>query len=375
MGRRRQPVLEIPDERVDERDTIFARAARSAGSPAFEDYYTRLRPELAEEDARFHALPPLLDPRGLFFDETISREAGEYFERIDALRADAELAAERGRLIAEATDKTAALRRLACELGAVAAGACAIDEAFVYTVKGRFDSNYGEPITLDHGHALVFLVEMDFDAMQRAPRAEVIRESARQYYRAARISFELVAALEAAGYEARAHYDAHYDVILPPLAIAAGLGELGRNNILVADRFGSRVRIGAVSTSLALTPAEPIDLGVAYFCEICKKCAENCPSRSLSMGERVEVRGVLKWPTETESCYAYWRRIGSDCGICMAVCPFSHVNNWFHNLVRFGIRSSRLFARFALWCDDLLYGRDWRQRRTRPSGRRGEPVE
>ena len=46
---------------------------------------------------------------------------------------------------------------------------------------------------------------------------------------------------QAAGHDAKPHYDAHYDVILPPLAVHAGLGELGRNNILVADRFGSRV--------------------------------------------------------------------------------------------------------------------------------------
>ena len=208
-------------------------------------------------------------------------------------------------------------------------------------------------------NALVFLVEMDFDAMQRAPRAETLLESARQYYRAARIAMNAAAAIRAAGHDARPHYDAHYDVILPPLAVRAGLGELGRNNILVADRYGSRVRIGAITTDMAIVPDRPIDLGVAAFCEICKKCAENCPSRALSTGDRADVLAVMKWPTDVERCYGYWRRSGTDCGICMAVCPFSHRDSPFHNLIRRVVRLHPLLAHIALFGDDLWYGRKW----------------
>ena len=44
-----------------------------------------------------------------------------------------------------------------------------------------------------NGTAVVFLVEMDHAAMMRAPRAPTIRESARQYYRAARIALTATA--------------------------------------------------------------------------------------------------------------------------------------------------------------------------------------
>jgi reductive dehalogenase len=175
------------------------------------------------------------------------------------------------------------------------------------------------------------------------------------------------AAIRAAGHDARPHYDAHYDVILPPLAVRAGLGELGRNNILVADRYGSRVRIGAVTTDMAIAPGRPVDLGVAPFCEICKKCAENCPSRALSTGEREDVLAVRKWPTDVKRCYGYWRRSGTDCGICMAVCPFSHRDTPFHNLIRRVVRLHPMLARMALFGDDLWYGRKWTARRSRGS--------
>ncbi|MFC1545651.1 4Fe-4S dicluster domain-containing protein, partial [Gemmatimonadota bacterium] len=138
------------------------------------------------------------------------------------------------------------------------------------------------------------------------------------------ISNTVVAVLEALGYRAKSHHDAHYDCILPPLAVEAGLGEVGRHNILITDRYGTRVRIGAVTTDFPISHNRPINLGVEHFCMHCRKCAVNCPSRSLESGERQDIRGVLKWPTEADRCYAYWRQMSSDCGICMSVCPFSH---------------------------------------------------
>ncbi len=356
------PTIPLPDSRCDERDTMFARAARRKRTRPYGEYYAR-KPELQPVDDWLRSMPPLLSEGTVFFDPEISAEAERFFEAIPAFEPEASTVAHWAESFARANDPAAVLKDMALALGAVAAGVAEIDEEFVYSHRGRHDQHYGETIEPSHTRALVFLVEMDHQQMGRSPTAEVIRESAKQYYRSALISLTMCAVLERAGHAARSQHDAHYDLILPPLAVKAGLGELGRNNILIADRYGSRVRIGAVSLSLPLALDDPVDLGAAYFCEICKKCADNCPSKALSVGERVPVRGINKWPTKVESCYAYWRRVGTDCGICMASCPFSHKNNAFHNLVRWGIRHSRLFARFGLWCDDLIYGRKWMSRR------------
>jgi reductive dehalogenase len=348
-----------PTDRVDERDTMFARMARRPDTPAYRDYYER-RPDLKRTDDRLRGMPTLGQPGGRHYDPTISVQADEYFEAIYHIMPVARIVAEWRERIQTADDTDRVIREMFLDLGAVAATATRLDPSFIYSFKGRFDENYGQRVRLDHPMALVFLVEMDYEAMQRAPLAETIRESARQYFRAAEISMTVVEVLKSCGYEAKAHYDAHYDVILPPLAVMAGLGELGRNNILVADGFGSRVRIGAVTTNLTVTPDRPVSLGVEAFCRVCKKCSESCPSTALSSGEKTTVRGVPKWPTDTERCYGYWRSVGSDCGICMAVCPFSHRNNRFHNFVRRVIRRLPWTARLFLYFDDLFYGRDWK---------------
>lgn len=355
------PLEPEPDRRVDERDTMFARMALAPGSPQYEDYYSR-RPELKPIDDRIRERPRLLRPGGTYYDPEITGEAEEFFRKIDGIEVEESLLREWSERIRSADSRTLAVKELLLSQGAIAAGCTALDRRYVYTHKGRFPRDHGRKIELTHSSVIVFLVEMDYEAMQRAPTAETIRESARQYYRAARIARILEAVLGAAGHAAKAHYDAHYDLILPPLAVAAGLGDLGRNNILIADRFGSRVRIGAVTTDCPVDYDEPASLGADRFCQVCRKCAENCPSRSLSLSEKVVVRGVHKWPTCVESCYAYWRRVGTDCGICMASCPFSHRDNAFHNLVRWMIRRFRFTHRPAVFLENLFYGRRWRPR-------------
>jgi len=350
-----------PDARVDERATMFARMARVEGSEEYREYYER-RPELRKGDDHLRSLPRLASPGGSLYEPGAANDAQEYFRRIEEIEVEsADVARWRARLESGA-NRTAVVEELLREYGAVAVGCTALHSAYVYTHKGRLDEDYGEAVELDHPSAIVFLVEMDFEAMQRAPHLEVIAESARQYFIAARASMVLEAVLRECGWSAKAHYDAHYDVILPPLAVNAGLGELGRNNILIADRHGSRVRIGAVTTDCEVEYSTPISLGADEFCETCKKCADNCPSRSLTTGGKEMVRGVAKWPTRVETCYAYWRSVGSDCGICMACCPFSHRNNWFHNAVRWSLSRWTWLRRPALFFDDLVYGRRWKSR-------------
>jgi len=346
------------NRRFDERDTMFARMARRVGSPAYDDYYAR-RPELKKTDDRIRALPGLCRPGGRHYHPEISPQAEQHFENILRIEPDRAVVGQWTPALQRSTNRTATVKEMVRALGAVAVGCAPVDRDFVYTHLGRHDADYGREVRLDHPSAIVFLVEMDFDAMRCAPQAETIRESAHQYFRAAAISRTVVAVLEANGFAAKSHHDARYDVILPPLAVRAGLGELGRNNILIADRYGSRVRIGAVTTMMALDPDAPVDLGADHFCAVCRKCAENCPSHALSLGEKEDVRGVLRWSTNVERCYAYWRSVGTDCGICMAVCPFSHRDNAFHGLVRAMVRRAPWTHRAALWFDDRIYGREW----------------
>jgi len=146
-------------------------------------------------------------------------------------------------------------------------------------------------------------------------------------------------------------------VMAVPIAVDAGLGELGRLGLLISPAFGPRVRLTVVTTNAPLAQDPPVSFGAAAFCEICKKCADGCPANAISKGAPETVAGVRKWQSRDDTCYRHWRTVGTDCALCLRVCPFSHPKNPVHNLVRWAIRRNGLTRRLALWGDDLCYGR------------------
>lgn len=350
-----RPIRERPNHRIDERDTMFARAERSAGTPEYADYYDR-RPEYREIDDHIRRKPPLGSPESLYYDPELSPAADEYFDAIEPLEPSASVVERWGDRFEAADTPEPVLSRLGEALGAVDVGFTEIPTEYVYTHHGRFDEEYGEPVELDHQHAVVFLVEMDRERMDQAPEAPVLYESAKQYYTAATIAKTMAAVLRDQGFEAKPQYDANYEVVLPALAVEAGLGELGRNNILVADNYGSRVRIGAVTTTLPLRNESPVSLGVERFCRSCNRCATACPANALETGEKRGLRGTEKWPTAEAQCYSFWRHAGTDCGICMAECPFSHPNTRFHAAVRNVIKWAPWMAPVILAVDERIEG-------------------
>ncbi|MEE8341187.1 MAG: reductive dehalogenase domain-containing protein, partial [Candidatus Neomarinimicrobiota bacterium] len=286
----------VPNEKFDERDTMFARMARSDNTEPYDHYYS-VNPHLKQKDDHIRSLPPLLDKKGKYYSKDHSERARQIFDSIENIVIDQNIVNKYSSLLSSGNSNAGDLKQMTIELGAVGVGCTALEEKFIYSHKGRFDKNYGKEILLDHNNVLVFLVEMDYNQMYFAPQANVILESANQYYRAALISKTLEAIILEMGYEAKAHYDANYDIILPPMAVQAGLGELGRNNILIADKFGSRVRIGAVTTNMQLDFDSQISVGASCFCDICNKCATNCPTKALSLNGRSMVRGIEKWTT------------------------------------------------------------------------------
>ena len=174
----------------------------------------------------------------------------------------------------------------------------------------------------------------------------------------AKISIILANYIRSLGYPARAHIaGSNYQAILPPLAYLAGLGELGRLGILVTPEYGPRVRLGLVTTDLPLIPDKPKIFGVQNFCKKCLKCAINCPAQAIEYGEKKEVRGVEKWLLQAEKCYQFWKKIGTDCAICIRVCPYSRPNNFFHNIIREGIKISPFLRLISMKADFLFYGK------------------
>jgi len=250
------------------------------------------------------------------------------------------------------------VKGFAKQAGAVLVGITELNPLWVYSNRGSSDvKNWGSEINIDHKFAIVFAVEMDFESVNTSPHTPEIVETQVNYAKGAYIAYQLASFIAELGYPAKANQMAHYDCMMVPLAVDAGLGELSRMGFLITKEYGPRVRLGAVTTDLPLVPDKPVDIGVVDFCEKCKKCAHCCPSKSISKDERREVNGTLRWTIDTESCFAHWHKLGTDCSICMRVCPWSHARTFPHRVITEAVTRNAISRTIFNSMDDLFYGR------------------
>ncbi|MCP4425473.1 MAG: 4Fe-4S dicluster domain-containing protein [Chloroflexi bacterium] len=357
-GNRFPKEADTPHKRIDERDIMFARARLPVDSERFQTYYAR-HPEKKPLDDKFRSRPGLMSPDALYYDPLTTAAADGSFTAVTAFHAllnNPPSAAPAPDLQPDNTSDF--LIGWAKKLGAVSAGIAKLEDYHLYSHLGR-NEPYGAPIECDHAYAIAITVEMDKDLLDAAPYGPTLMESAQQYLNAGAIAVQIAAFIQRLGYEARAHIDGNYQVVCPLVARDAGLGEVGRMGLLMTPELGPRVRIAVVTTQIPLTPTpRQRDRTMIDFCVRCKKCADVCPSHSISFEDREEIDGVMRWQINSESCFTYWCTVGTDCGRCMRVCPYSHPNNFLHNTVRWGIRQSAVFREFALKMDDFFYGRE-----------------
>ena len=347
-----------PKSRVDERTIMFARARLQPGTTEYHTYY-QLHPEHQAVDDAFRQNPGLLQPTASFYAPLLAASSLGGFFLTEALRYAVDGPVAQNKTQQSPEKLTALIKNLARYHGALDVGICELQPYHVYTNIGRGTGEYGAPIHLDHRFAIAFTVEMAHEMINAGPRMPAVMESARQYAETGKIAVILAAAIRALGYAARAHIDGNYRVIVPLVAKDAGLGEIGRMGILMTPRLGPRVRLAVVTTDLPLISDAPTrDPTVIEFCSHCNKCAVVCPSQAIPYGDRQSHEdGTLRWKLDAERCYTYWTRVGTDCGRCMAVCPYAHADNVMHSLIRYGVQHSGAFRRAASWMDDVFYGK------------------
>ncbi|MFH2039934.1 MAG: reductive dehalogenase domain-containing protein [Chloroflexota bacterium] len=354
---------ERPSIQVDERIIMFARYRLEPGDPRYDQYYSE-HPEHKYMDDAIRKLPGLLSLNTPMADPLAFAATDAGFFLAESLKDAVSGTISPTAQVISHKFASEYVKQLAKFFGAHDCGIAEVKNYQVYSHIGRGAGNYGEPIVLNHPYVVVFTFEMAEEMVRTAPRAQESMETARQYSEAAQTAVLVAAWIRAMGYQARAHIDGNYRLILPLAARDAGLGEIGRMGLLMTPDLGPRVRLSAVSTTLPLVPDPTGDNpSVLDFCTICKKCAENCPSHAISMDDRQEIEGALRWKIDSGKCFHYWNVIGTDCGRCLMVCPYSHGTDVTHNIMRSAIAHSGAARRLALFLDDLIY---LRKPKTRP---------
>lgn len=382
--RTKHPTYEIVGQvsRFDERDSVFSRERLVPGSPE-EVAYHSAHPELMEVDRRIAAF---IQDVGQGDETVLASDAALYNAAFDPIAGlalpdvvDGEVAAKQ--VEADPAVVASRVKTMARHLGAADVRMGPLNPAWVYSHRGtppffsRYEPNpphfggspegyrdlrYGDPVEVHHRHAIAMAFPQDLDVIRTGGTPFSDFEVGRVYALSALVATQLAAYIRALGWPARAHHVRNYGVLVVPVAVDAGLGELGRCGYLIHPRLGANLRLACVTTDLPLTYDPPVDLGVQHFCENCLKCATTCPSGAISREERVVVRGVHKWQIDPEKCLLYWGHLGSACTICQAVCPWSKPVTFPHRLVAQIAFNFPAAHRLLVWADDRVYGERFR---------------
>lgn len=272
-------------------------------------------------------------------------------------------------------------------LGAQVTGITALHPQFVFD-----KDNDGRPVELRHRYAIVIGTGLDYrlaspsaplpwrdyysaipeevaavlsgrstdPAVPIAPEElDQYRETLEFYAEGGRIAVHLAKAIRSLGYPARAHFGRWSEVQVIPLAIEAGLGEVGKNGMLISDRFGPRGSFAVVTTDIPLAVDRQRDLGVQEFCRVCNKCADACPVNAVPRGAAGSpAGGVSRWQVDGPKCWTYLK-VNPRCMACTGACPFNKkdllAHRWAQALIA---RKSVVANHLLVWLDDLLgYGR------------------
>lgn len=341
---------------IDERDIMFSRKLLEKGTERYRSYYSN-KPEIELLDNKFRQKPGLLAKDASYFHPFYFAASKASFQTVEHFHPFLEQSPNLEKQEYDPKALTNFIINWSKKLGALDVGITEIKEYHKYSHIGR-EKEYGNEVLLNHKYAIAFTVEMDHQIMQSAPEGPTVMESAQQYMDSGSIALQVAHFIQELGYEARPHIDGSYRLVAPLVARDAGLGELGRMGLLMTPKHGPRVRIALVSTNADLINSKSkSDSSVEAFCRICKKCADNCPSLAISFKDKEKVGESIRWQINSEACFTYWCTIGTDCGKCMKVCPYSHPDSIMHNIIRWGIKKSSLFQYFALKLDDIFYGR------------------
>jgi epoxyqueuosine reductase QueG len=93
----------------------------------------------------------------------------------------------------------------------------------------------------------------------------------------------------------------------------AGLGWIGRNNLLVNPELGSRHRLVTILTDMPLVPGRPLDRD----CGDCFACLQTCPAQAIKENEE----DFDHWACFDKLKEFRRQVVGQHiCGVCVKAC-------------------------------------------------------
>jgi reductive dehalogenase len=236
-------------------------------------------------------------------------------------------------------------------------GVCKVPQSAYYS-----HDKQGNPIEARYENAVIIVMRKEWQAMHVSSGRDWMGDpiSFQAYQHLGMVAETLANYIRRLGWDASAQYGPsfvnRYSVQLPPLLLAAGIGEVSRAGIILNPFLGLAFKAAAVLTDMPLLPDRPIDFGLQKFCQECKICAKACPSKAISMGDKVMYNGYETWKLNTRNCasFNFTNKKGTMCNTCVKSCPWSNPSIFPHDVVRSMVINIPFTRRIAIRAAEML---------------------
>ncbi|MBN1136340.1 MAG: reductive dehalogenase [Anaerolineae bacterium] len=321
-------------ERVDMRDTAYGLAARGEYGAVVQKGVQKPQPERYPLSA---AQKDVIDQIALMVRNPVGAEAAPIPHDPEIL--------------------TRHIKAVGSFLKADLVGTCRVPRSAYYS-----HDKQGTPIDARYEHAVVLVMRKDAGTMRASTGLDWIGDpvSFQAYEHLGLVAETMANYIRRLGWDAAAQYGPSfvncYSVLMPPLLLWAGIGEVSRAGIILNPYLGLGYKAAAVLTDMPLVPDKPVDFGLQSFCQSCGICAEKCPSKAISTGDKVMYNGYETWKLDTRRCasFNFTNKNGTMCNRCVKSCPWTQPSTVPHNLVRSLVSSSGLAQQIAIRAARLL---------------------
>lgn len=185
-----------------------------------------------------------------------------------------------------------------------------------------------------HRVVLIIAEKMDYEKMKDAPSQAAAHEIIRTYCEIGEKVVLITKYLNKLGIPAIGHHplgniNQYHQILLPPHAQSAGMGEQGRTGLFIDYKLGSLVRLAGVSLPFPLETGQRKTRGINAFCHRCSLCAVSCPVSAIPKTNYIDSLKqniTIEFKVNGTRCMQYFAE-HFGCSKCLVSCPFAQPSN------------------------------------------------
>lgn len=169
--------------------------------------------------------------------------------------------------------------------------------------------------SLEFFNAIVITMPIGMDIINEDAGLKAQKLNDKLYEKFGKATYTLSDELRKSGFGTQVAHPKENLIDLAKLGEKSGIGYKGKSGLIITPELGSRLKIGAILTSIENLPFnnENNHEWVQDYCKKCNSCLKNCPKNALS-----EDNDSIIYNLNDSLCIG----CSQGCTICIKTCPF-----------------------------------------------------